>query len=148
MFHLLLTRMRVLPTDDRLRCRWLAVTAWLVALVWFAVATIGGWGYFPGGLFWWSFAAFPLAATTLAWLARRGRPAPASLVTHGGRIWLALLGLQLIIAACGILAGDSTLFEVAFGALLWPMQLTYAAFPLIATAAAVWLSLRPGNPHV
>ena len=86
MFDLLLTRMRVLTTDDRLQCRWLAVAAWLVALVWFAAATIGGWGYSPGGLFWWSFAAFPLATITLAWLARRGRPASASLVTRGGRI--------------------------------------------------------------
>ena len=139
--------MRAITTDDQLRCRWLAVTAWLVALVWFGAATSGGWGYSPGGLFWWSFAAFPLAATTLAWLARRGRPAPASLVTHGRRIWLALLGFQLVIAASGILAGDSTLFAVAFEALLWPMQLTYAAFPLAITMAAIWLSLRPGNPR-
>lgn len=130
--------------DHALKCRWLAATAWLAALGGFALATIGSWGYAPGGLFWWSFAAFPLALTTLGWLARRGRPVPEALVVRGGRIWLALLGFQLVLAACGAFAGDSPALSIIFGALLWPMQFIYASFPLALTAGAIWLSIQPG----
>ena len=130
--------------DHALKCRWLAATAWLAVLGGFVVATIGNSGYAPGGLFWWSFAAFPLALATLGWLARRGRPVPDALVMRGGRTWLGLLGFQLVLAACGAFAGDSRLFVIVFEALLWPMQLSYALFPLALTAGAIWLSLRPG----
>ena len=129
--------------DDALRCRWLAVMAWIGALVWFAFATIAGLGYAPGGLFWWSFAAFPLAKTTLGWLARRGRPVADSLLKHGAWIWIALVGLQLGLAVFGVLAGDGALSEHTFAALFWPMQITYIGFVITVTAGAIWLSLRP-----
>ena len=50
----------------RARCRALATGAWVGALVCFGIATVGSWGFVPGGMLLWSVPALVVADRTEA----------------------------------------------------------------------------------
>ena len=125
----------------RAECRWLAGAAWSASLVWFYIATVGSWGYTPGGLFWWVLLAGPLGIVTWRWMASAGTPISRRTTTFVVATGLLLLGL----AALVMRIGDSPFgdrIESVLDAVWEPMLLVYALFPLLVTGWIVWRITR------